>query len=79
MKVETLQIGEFRRLVKESTTLDIGVKKVNSGFMILAISKASKTMFAIRHAREDKPRTWRLDRAALVLESIGIRRFEVVQ
>lgn len=78
MKVETIHLGEFKRLVEHYEGFSIGVKGVSNGcYMVIAIDKARNKVFSVRHAREDKPRTWRLDRLANWLKDAGVEHFEV--
>ncbi|CAH0542983.1 hypothetical protein [Vibrio marisflavi] len=78
MALENILLAEFKRLVKNGKQLRlVSQQQTNGYYAILAIDTDSSIGYSVRHARENKPRTWRLDRLGELLHDMGVKQFEV--
>lgn len=78
MPCKFVKLGEFKRTILASNDIVVGVQETQLGFVVIAQNQLNNVNFSVRHARDKtKPRTWRLDRLALVLKRIGIMNFRV--
>lgn len=72
--------GEFSRLVETGVMTDFVAQESATDpdkYHLLAINFTNKKGYAVRHARTDELRTWRLDRLALFLKKLGQISFQV--
>lgn len=80
MSIKLVTLGEFKRLIEANSNIAIGLQETGFGFVVIAQNRLNDSDFSVRHGRDkDKPRTWRLDRLALMLKSVGITEFRVRQ
>ncbi|MCS0376531.1 hypothetical protein ACEUKD_23610 (plasmid) [Vibrio diabolicus] len=79
-KITPIKLCEFKRLVEHGHQLSIvAQQQASGGFSLLAIDSTTDDLkaYSVRYTRDDKPREWRLDRLAAILEESKVRRFEV--
>lgn len=79
MEQKKITLGEFKRLAA-FPDLIIGAQEAHDGkFIAIAINTDTQVCYTARHAAKDVPRTWRLDRLAMMFQSIGVTSFQVRQ
>lgn len=75
-QITPIKLCEFKRLVEHGHQLNIvAQQQASGGFSLIAIDNIKA--YSVRYTRDDKPREWRLDRLAAILEESKVRRFEV--
>ncbi|ELB2863772.1 hypothetical protein QNE90_003398 [Vibrio alginolyticus] len=77
--ITPIKLCEFKRLVEHGHQLNIvAQQQASGGFSLIAIDTTDDIKaYSVRYTRDDKPREWRLDRLAAILEESKVRRFEV--
>lgn len=82
--LEPILLGTAKKLLSHSTKLKaLAIQQPCKHFALMLVEIVEHGQYTyhksylVRHAREDKPRTWRLDRLAKMLKEQGAVKLEV--
>tara|TARA_Y100000588_G_scaffold127589_1_gene139824 strand:+ start:9555 stop:9854 length:300 start_codon:yes stop_codon:yes gene_type:complete len=83
--LEPILLGTAKKLLAHSSKLKaLAIQQPCSYFALMLVEIVEHGQYTyhksylVRHAREDKPRTWRLDRLANILNEQGTAKLEVI-
>ncbi|MFK3873052.1 hypothetical protein [Pseudoalteromonas rhizosphaerae] len=71
--------GEFLRLLKTQSVGKVIAQQstVDNKYHVIAVIAGQQIAYTVRHGRVDELRTWRLDNLAALLQSVGVKKFEI--
>ncbi|ANU39470.1 hypothetical protein VSVS05_04435 (plasmid) [Vibrio scophthalmi] len=80
VKLEYIKEGEFKRMA-QLKALDLILAQESSEtrakFHLVGVNIFEMRRYAVRHARINAPREWRLDHLSALVQSLGFKKFEV--